>query len=214
MDWIRRNFGLRLIALLAAVVLWFTFNYQSASQTFTKTLEVPLALHGVSSGLVATTDTKEVSIELAGARTAVEDLEPEDFDAYVDCSGKRAGTFALNVAVVGPETGKPLAVTPATAVVVLDEYEYRRVPVVVDTGSSAVVTSIDPSTLMVIGGQTDVSRVFAAQVSIAAASVTKPVSVVMKAMPVDVHLSSVPGVTLAPASVRVAIAPRVVRGNI
>jgi YbbR domain-containing protein len=207
MDWIKRNFGLRVIALVAAVVLWFTFNYQSSSQTFTKTLEVPLALHGVSGGLVATTATHEVTIELAGSRSALQDIAPEDFVAYVDCSDERAGTFALPVAVVGPQTDKPLSVTPQTAVVVLDNYEFRRVPVVADTSGTTLIMQVDPKTVVAAGGQSDVARVFAAEVSIAAASVPKAVTVVVKALPVDVHLAAVSGVTLAPASVRVAIAP-------
>lgn len=208
MDWIRRNFGLKVVAVVAAIVLWFTFNYLSASQTFTKTLEVPLALHGVSGGLVASTGTQEVTVELAGARSALETLVPEDFVAYLDCSGKHAGTFALSVSVVGPETDKPLSVTPATAVVVLDQYAYRRVPVIADdSNGSTVAAQIDPKTLVVAGGQAAVSRVFAAQVSIATASVSKPITVTVKPVPVDVHLVAVNGVTVAPASVRVAIAP-------
>lgn len=213
MDWIRRNFGLKVIAVVAAIVLWFTFNYLSAAQTFTKTLEVPLALHGISSGLVATTATHEVTVELAGARSALENLVPENFVAYVDCSGKHAGTYGLSVSVVGSDTDKPVSVTPATAVVVLDAYAYRRVPVIADDSSGAIVTAeIDPKTLVVAGGQTAVSRVFAAQVSIATAAVTKPVIVTVKAVPVDVRLVAVGGVTLAPASVRVAISPRRLRG--
>lgn len=209
MDWIRQNFGLKVVAVVAAVVLWFTFNYLSASQTFTKTLEVPLALHGVSSGLVASTDTNEVTVELAGARSALETLVPEDFVAYLDCSGKRTGTFGLSVIVVGPETDKPVSVSPATAVVVLDAYAYRRVPVIADDSLGSIVTAqIDPNTLVVAGGQAAVSRVMAAQVSIAAASVTKPVTVTLKPVPVDDHLMAVVGVTVAPTSVRVAISPR------
>ena len=53
---------------------------------------------------------------------------------------------------------------------------------------------------------------FAAQASIPAANLTKPVSVSLKPVPVDVRLVPVQGVTLAPASVRVAIAPRKVKG--
>ena len=95
MDWIRRNFDLKIIALVAAVVLWFIFNHLSASQASTKTLEVPLAVHGVGSGLVANVVTQQVAVEIAGARAALEDVGRGNFVAYVDCSGKRAGTYGL-----------------------------------------------------------------------------------------------------------------------
>jgi YbbR domain-containing protein len=207
MAWIKRNFGLRVIALITAVVLWFTFNYQSSSQAFTKTLEVPLALHGVSGGLVASTATQEVAIELQGTRPQLADISPENFVAYVDCSGKRAGTYALGVSVVGPQTDKPLSVTPSTAVVVLENYEFRRVPVVADVAGPTVVTAVQPRTIVVTGGESDVARVFAAQASVAAASAAKPATIVVKVLPVDVHLAVVSGVSMDPPTVRVTIAP-------
>jgi YbbR domain-containing protein len=209
MDWIKRNFGLRLIALAAAVVLWFTFNYESGSQAYTKTLDVPLALHGVGSGLVAATLTQNVTVELTGTRAALDALVPDDFIAYVDCGGKRAGTVDLNVSVVGPQTDKPLSVSPATAIVVLERYEYRRVPVIPDASeSTATVVRVDPMTVVVAGGQTAVSRVFAAEVSVATAGVTKPVTVTLKAAPVDMRLNAVGDVAVAPANVKVTLAPR------
>ena len=209
MDWIRRNFGLKVAAVVIALVLWFTFNYLSVPQPSTKTVEVPLALHGVASTLVASTNTREVAVELAGARSTLASLAADDFVAYVDCSGKRTGTLGLAVSVVGPEEGKILSVTPATAVVVLDQYAYRRVPVITDAGTDSNITAdVDPKSLVVAGAQSAVARVFAVQVSINEASVTKPVTVTARPVPVDVHLAVVNGVTTAPADVRVAIAPR------
>jgi YbbR domain-containing protein len=213
MDWIRRNFDLKVIALVAAVVLWFIFNRLSASQASTKTLEVPLAVHGVASGLVANVGIQQVAVEIAGTRSALEDVAPGDFVAYVDCSGKGAGTFGLPVTVVAAQNQRPVSVTPATAIVVLEVYAYRRVPVIADpSGAAAAVGEIDPATVVVAGGQSEVSRVFAAEASIPAAAVTKPVSVTVKPIPVDTRLTAVQGVTLAPASVRIAIAPRKFNG--
>lgn len=211
MDWIRRNFDLKAIALVAAVVLWFIFNRLSASQTSTKTLEVPLAVHGVASGLVANVPTQQVSVEIAGVRSALEDVAPSDFVAYVDCSGKRAGTYGLPVTVIG-QSQHAVSVTPATAIVVLEVYAYRRVPVIADPGDgSAFVGLIDPNTVVVAGGQSEVTRVFAAQAIVPTASVTKPVSVSIKPIPVDIKLATVGGVTVAPASVRISVTPRKIK---
>jgi YbbR domain-containing protein len=195
------------------VVLWLIFNRLSASQASTKTLDVPLAVHGLASGLVANVSTQEVTVEISGARAALEDVNPQDFVAYVDCSGKGAGTFGVPVTVVSAQNQRPISVTPATAIVVLEVYAYRRVPVIADpSGAAAAVGEIDPATVVVAGGQSEVSRVFAAEATIPAAAVTKPVSVTVKPVPVDTSLSAVAGVTLAPASVRIAIAPRKVNG--
>lgn len=209
MDWIRRNFGLKVAAVVIAVGLWFTFNYLTATQAYTKTLEIPLALHGVAAGLVAASNVREVTVELAGPRSQLERLGPGDFQAFVDCGGKREGTAALNVAVVGSDSEKIRSVSPAAVVVALDQYAYRRVPVVASgSAQNSSAADIDPKSVIVAGGQTMVSRVMAAQVNIDAASASKPVTVTLKPVPVDGNLAMVAGLTVAPASVRVAIVPR------
>lgn len=210
MDWIRRNFGLRITAVIVAVGLWFTFNYLSSSTADTKTLELPLAIRGVSSGLVAQSTVQTVTIDLAGSRPVLANLSPTDFSAFVDCSGKMAGTMSLGVTVVGPDSDKLVrSVSPATSIVVLEQYGYRRVPVISDDSvQNTVVTGTEPKSVLVTGGETTVARVMAARVSVDASSANRALVVTLKAVPVDVHLDPVDGVTLAPSTVRVAISPK------
>ncbi len=209
MDWIRRNFDLKVAAVVIAVVLWFTFNYLTASQAYSKTLEIPLSLHNVAAGLVATSGIQSVTVELTGPRSALEQLGPGDFSAFVDCAAKSPGTLMLPVSVVGPQSDKVRSVTPSAAIVVLDQFGYRRVPVVSsESAQNGIATDIEPRSVIVAGAQTALSRVFAARVSIEDATATRPVTVTLKPMPVDAHLDPVAGLTVAPASVRVAIVPR------
>jgi YbbR domain-containing protein len=208
MDLIRRNFGLKVAAVVIAVGLWFTFNYLTASQAYSTTLEVPVAVHGVAPGLVATSDVQKVTIELSGPRSVLEKLAPADFAAYLDCAGKDAGTLSLNVAVAGPESDKIRSVSPAAAIVVLDRFGYRRVPVISeDNGQSAIATSIEPKSVIVAGAETALAKVMVARVSIEGATATKPVTVTLRPVPVDVNFNPVPGVSVAPPTVHVAIVP-------
>jgi YbbR domain-containing protein len=209
MDLIRRNFDLKLAAVVIAVVLWFTFNYLTSSQAYSKTLEIPLALHNVAAGLVAQSGIEGVTVELTGPRSALERLVPGDFAAFIDCAGKSTGTLMLPVSVIGPESDKVRSVTPSAAIVVLDQFGYRRVPVVSSEGDQgSIATDIQPRSVTVAGGQTALSRVFAARVSIEDANATKLVTVTLKPMPVDAHLTPVGGLTVTPSTVRVAIEPR------
>lgn len=208
MDWIRRNFALKATAVLAAVILWFTFNYLSAAPAYNKTLEVPLAVRGVGAGLIGSTGVHEVSVELTGTRPQLEGLTPEGFNAFVDVSGKTEGTLPLNVSVVGPGSDKIHAITPSQAIVILERYAYRRVPVITNTAGLAVsLTDIDPKTAVVTGGQTKVSQVYAVQVSADSASAAKRGVVQLKGSAVDAHFNPIGGVTVAPANVRVTIVP-------
>jgi len=206
---IRRNFGLKVASVVIAIGLWFTFNYLTESQAYSTTLELPLALHGVSAGLVAESNVQTVTVELAGPRSVLEKLVPEDFAAYVDCSGKDAGTQSLGISVDGPENDKIRSVSPATAVVVLDRFGYRTVPVVSsDADLGAVAMDIEPKTVVITGGETALAHVVAARVSIEGASASKPVTVTVKPVAVDADFAIVAGVAVAPPTVRVAIVPR------
>jgi YbbR domain-containing protein len=208
MDLIRRNFGLKVASLLIAIGLWFMFNYLSSSQAFSTTLEVPLTLHGVGGGLVARSAVDTVKVELAGPRAVLEQLEPSDFAAFVDCTGKQPGVESLDVTVVGPERDKVRAVSPSTAIVSIDRFAYRSVPVISSGGEDLIATDIQPRSVMVSGGETILARVMAVRVSLEGASTSKPVVVMLKPTPVDADFAPVSGAVVAPPTVRVAIAPK------
>ncbi len=213
MDLIRRNFGLKVAALVIALGLWFTFNYLTASQAYSTTLQVPLALHGVGAGLVASSNVHAVTVELTGPRSVLEKLVPGDFAAFVDAGGKDAGTLSLNISVAGPESDKIRSVSPPAAIIVLDRFGYRRVPVISsDAGQSVVATDIEPKSVIVAGAETTLARVMAARISIEGATTSKPVTVAIKPVAVDVDFAPVPGVSVEPPTVRVAIVPRKAHG--
>lgn len=208
MDLIRRNFALKVAAVLTAGILWFTFNYLSAAPTYNKTLELPLSVHGVAAGLVGSVGVHVVTVELTGSRPQLEGLTPESFTAFVDCGGKPAGTVALNVSVVGPGSDRIHAVAPSQVIVILDRFAYRRVPVIPSAGSVGSVADTDPKAVIVTGGATRVSQVFAVQVNVDAESMARRMVVVLKGVPVDAHFAPISGLTVAPANVRVTVVPR------
>ena len=206
---ISRNFGLKTVAVVIGVILWFTFNYLTAGETkYSKTLVVPVSVQHVSSGLVASTNVRQVTIELSGSRTRLDGLAPDDFTAFVDGSGKAPGTYALEISLRGDGTDTIKSVTPASAALVVDRYGYRRVPVVLQdagTGDGAR-TQVVPTTVIVAGAQSTVSQVVAAQVTVASPADKGTVVMELRPVPVDGQLSPVAGVTVDPPIVRASIA--------
>ncbi len=208
MDLIRRNFDIKVASLVIAVGLWFMFNYLStSSQAYSTTLQIPVTLYGVAAGLVATSGVQSVTVELAGPRAVVEKLAPSDFAAYIDCSGKDAGPQSLGVSIAGPESDKIHSISPATAVVILDRFGYRTVPVISAGGQNTDVADIQPRSIVVSGGETTLARVMAARVSIEEATTDKPFVVMLKPIPVDASFAAVSGVNVVPPTVRVALVP-------
>jgi YbbR domain-containing protein len=202
---ISRNFGLKVAAVLIGIILWFTFNYLTAGETkYSKTIVVPVTVQHVSSGLVAATTIRQVTIELAGTRSRLDGLAPDDFTAFVDASGKVGGTYALDISIRGAGTDTIKSVTPESATLVVDRYGFRRVPVVLeDAGpSSGPPVRVAPETVVVAGAQSAVSQVMAAQATVAYPADKGAVVMELRPVPVDAQLHPVTGITVDPPVVR------------
>jgi hypothetical protein len=70
-----------------------------------------------------------------------------------------------------------------------------------------IATSIEPKSVIVAGAETALAKVMAVRVSMEDTIATKPVTVTLRPVPVDVNFVPVPGVNVAPPTVRVGIMP-------
>lgn len=198
-DSVRRNFGIKATAVVVSVVLWFTFNYFGAThEGYTKTLDLPLGIRGIATGLVAEARVDRVSVELSGSRPDLESVAPADMDAYIDCSGKLPGEYSLPVNVVGRNADKMKVVKPGEAIVVIDRYAYRTVPVIARDAQGGPLANavLTPPTISIAGGQSAVGAVVAAEISVPEPRAL-PVGFAaeMKPVPVDARMIPVAGVT-------------------
>lgn len=206
MKLITNNFGLKFTALFVSVVLWVTFNYLSGPQTaYTKTVELPLATRGTSSKYVVTTNVHTVSIELTGPRNQLDALSADTMAAYVDCAGKGDGTYALPIDVVGAPTDRLHVIAPTEAIVVIDRYAYRTVPVEVTgpLGTAIEGAAVIPREAVVAGGQSQVSQVVAAVANVSANAIAAHVEAHLRIVPVDADNVAVAGVSVSPTLARV-----------
>src|SRR5579863_5866305 len=198
-DSVRRNFGLKVTAVVVAVVLWFTFNLVGTSHNvFSKTLELPVAVHGIASGFVAMPQVDHVTVELEGPRPDVESETAAELAAYVDCAGRGTGVVTLPVSVAGRDADRIMTVTPDQTVVVIDRYAYRTVPVAIrgaDGGALADAMAA-PAQVQVAGAASAVARVIGAE-ALLPETRALPAGFVaeLKATPVDARLQPVDGAT-------------------
>jgi YbbR domain-containing protein len=207
----RRDLGLKFAAVIIAIVLWFTFNYLTTGEaTYSKTLVLPVAVQHIASGLVATVNVHQVTIELAGARPKLEGLTPDSFVAFVDAAGKGVGTYSVEISTRGPATDSIRSVTPGAAELILDHYGYRVVPVVVRDieGSPDLQADLEPSTVTVAGAATVVASVVAVQTTVALPGPHESTVMEVRPVAVDAQLTPVAGVTIDPPLVRATITVR------
>ncbi|HLJ83458.1 MAG TPA: hypothetical protein VKT51_04735 [Candidatus Eremiobacteraceae bacterium] len=207
----RRDLGLKFAAVIIAIVLWFTFNYLTTGEaTYSKTLVLPVAVQHIASGLVASVNVHQVTIELAGARPKLEGLTPDSFIAFVDAAGKGIGTYSVEISTRGPATDSIRSVTPGAAELILDRYGYRVVPVVVRDveGSPDLQADLEPSTVTVAGAASAVASVVAAQTTVALPGPHESAVMEVRPVAVDAQLTPVAGVTIDPPLVRATITVR------
>lgn len=203
-----RNPGLKLMAILLAVALWFTVAGQ---QNVERTITVPLDFRNPPADLEILGDKQDtVEVRVVGSSTVLSRLDPGEVVAVVDLTGARPGSrlFHLRTEEVRVPYGVTvLQVTPATIGLEFEKSARRRVPVVPAVEGepapgfvTGTITS-DPASIEVIGPESHLKSLTAAT--------TEPISIAgQRASVTDTVTIGVPDSAVrlvAPASARVVI---------
>lgn len=208
---IRRNFGLKVLAVALAVTAWAYFHFSAAASItahFDEQLTVPIVVTGVQPGF-ATELAQPVALVTVESPRNGPPAKADQIQAVIDLGDRNVpGVVNVPLKIVAPDlTIKSFA--PAAVSLVFDRLESRSVPVgITFTGStgSLVVTSsrVDPRTATIHGIATELAKVSAVSVDIGLAS-SKPgeLDAMIRPVAADAHGASVSGVTVAPNLVRV-----------
>jgi YbbR domain-containing protein len=113
-----RGTGLKVVALLAAVAIWFGVTSERREQTFERSYEVPLALVGVPRDVIVMEPVQEtISVRLRGPLKALRSLSSQNLEIALDMRDAKPGTLralirpqALNV----PPNVEVLSLEPAS----------------------------------------------------------------------------------------------------
>lgn len=132
----RGNLGLKALALVLAVALWWFVAGESKVQVG---FIVPLEIRGVPTGLTITNKVeRQVELRLAGPPSILGTLQQTDVSAVIDLSSSKQGKQVIHLDVRSikvPSGIKVQRIYPNVIEVSLERLERRRVPVVarVDT---------------------------------------------------------------------------------
>lgn len=126
-----RSFGLKLLAVLIALVLWLTV---AGEHVVERTLRVPLELQNVPEQLEIVGDPPmTVDVRVRGSSALLARMEPGDVIAILDLATARPGSrlFHLRTDEVRRPYGVDVAqITPVTIALELERSARRSVPVV------------------------------------------------------------------------------------
>lgn len=94
-----RQWGLRLIALIVAVGLWFTLSYREREAMSERTVDVPVS-YNQPRGFVVLNPLPTVKVHLRGSSKTIRSLNPYNIDVQVKLPPTKGGTVTLDL---GPE---------------------------------------------------------------------------------------------------------------
>ena len=131
---VRRNLGLRAIAILLAVGLWFFVN--AGQRGVLAPMRVPVSYRALPTGLVIVNQRPDfVQIEVRGPRTLLSLLNPDRMVLRLDLSGVSMGQAVFKI---GPEMFNVprqtdvTRISPSQIVLDIDRITDRQIPIRVD----------------------------------------------------------------------------------
>lgn len=137
---VRRNPGLKVLALaLALAAWWFVAGESKVLVSFT----IPLEIRNVPKGMTITNKPeRQVEVRLSGPSSLLSGMRPSEISAGVDLSSGRNGRQYVTLddrSVEVPPGIKVQRIYPASIEVVLDKTERRIIPVVPRIGGGPAV---------------------------------------------------------------------------
>lgn len=175
---------------------------------------LPVTVRGLPENLMPIQDLSRETVQVVvqAPRESWDNLQPEDFTAYIDLSGLAAGVHDVDVDVdvVDPRVSVISIQRPALRVQ-LDQVVDKDVPVRVDMldstafGYDPQTPVVDPMTVTVSGPETQVSQVTTARAEISLSNAKSQVERNQSVTLVNAQGQSVPRVTANPNMVHIVV---------
>lgn len=160
------NLGLKVSAVLIAVLLWLFVTWKGQSEV---SFEVPIEFKDVPIGLgIVNSSAKSANVTVKGQDRIMKSLRPSDIRVLVDMSKARKGEGSYHINkddVKLPYAMSVTSIDPSTIRVRLDETVTKAVPVRASiTGSPAPgyyvkTVDVEPKNIVIQGLKTEVRKI-------------------------------------------------------
>ena len=137
--WVLNEIRLKILAVVLAVLLWFSMTYMSEQKI---TYSVPVAFENLTKTMaVREADTRDVLITLNGPLSILKNLRPKDIRVTLDLSRARDGRQIFSIRkgdVLVPSGVKIESLKPDYVVVEIDKIMEKQLRTVVKLGDKWV----------------------------------------------------------------------------
>lgn len=210
---LRRETNIKILSLVLAISLWLYVSSEQnpeATQIFPLVEVVPRNLPG---GLaIVTMDPERVTVTVRGRPSLFDDLDPSEVVAVVDLADAQAGIVARVIRVELPEGLQAIDISPSEAVLALESFAQRELPVEVSLEGTADgqinVGSplVFPSQVKLTGAETKINEVARVVSAVDIEGISgNMVFEGVRVFAVDEAGRQVAGVTIVPDTVRVVV---------
>lgn len=213
MQIIRKNFGLKVLALALAIVGWayvrFATNPIVATARFDQQLSVPITAINLPVGYVAHFTDHEALVTVETKR-GEPPVKPDEIKAVLDLSNKGTGVYNIPIQLAVPDIAVQ-SLSPASVALSIERIETRAFPVAfhyVGVPTTGVVVNdamIQPNAVSVRGPSSVLSQVTAVDVDIPLPSQARNLDEMVRPVAVGPFGVEVAGLDVTPDLVRVRV---------
>ncbi|HVA33467.1 MAG TPA: CdaR family protein [Candidatus Baltobacteraceae bacterium] len=210
MQIVRRNFGLKLLAVTLAIVGWayvrFAANPIVAAPHFDQQMSVPIATMNLQVGYVAHFTERDAVVTVQTGRGAAP-IKPDEIKAVLDLSNKGVGVYNVPVQLVAPDVAVQ-SLSPASVTLTIEKIEQRSFPIVVHyvgTQRPDIVVrgqQLQPSSVTIQGPTSVLAQVAAVHVDVSLPTAPTAVDEMLRPMAVNALGEEIAGLQVAPDLVR------------
>jgi YbbR domain-containing protein len=203
------------LSILLGLIVWvIAINQENPIIQDTYGERLPVTVRGLPENLMPVQDLSRetVQVVLQAPRESWDNLEPSNFEAYIDLSGLEAGVHEVDVQVAAIDARVNVVdVQRPTLRVQLDEVVSKDVPVRVDIldttafGYDWQTPVVDPMTVTVTGPETQVAQVSSARAEVSLGNAKSQVERNQSVIPANGEGQAVPRVTATPNLVHIVV---------
>ncbi len=126
MQILQKNFGLKVLSLVLAIVGWAYFRFAAnpvIAARFDQQLSVPITAENLPVGLITHFTDKEAVVTMT-SRRGEPPIKPDEVKAVLDLSGKGAGVYNVPVQLVAPNIVVQ-SLSPASVSLTIEKIDQR-----------------------------------------------------------------------------------------
>ncbi len=161
---IRRNFGLKLLSVLLAVIGWAYFRFASnplITARFDQQISVPIAAVNLPNGYIARFPDR-VAVVTVQPQRGQPPIKADEVKAVLDLSNRSAGVYNVPVQLVAPSVVVQ-SLSPASVTLTIERVDQRTFPVAMYYGSQGNVVvshfAVTPASVTVRGPDSELAQV-------------------------------------------------------